>query len=60
MVKERRSVVSDGADHLELRAILDKNAAAAVALGLLDCCVVSEVGAERGSLSVHGPVAAAC
>ena len=32
---------------------------AAVMLGLLDCYVVSEGGAETGSLSLHGLVAAA-
>ena len=59
MVKECQSVVSDGVDHSELRASLDKYVAAVV-LGLLDCYVVSEGGAERGSLSTRELVAAAC
>ena len=51
MMKECQSVVSDGADHPELRASLDKYVAAVVP-GLLDCYVVSEGGAEIGSLSI--------
>ena len=58
-VKVDQSVASDGADHFEVKLYLDKCAAAAAAavFGLLDCCVISEGGAETGSLPLLGLVA---